>query len=207
MFSRRGSQHWRAAWQHWQPRPAQLPSHIRFEASGSRHGGTHRCRRRPSTAAATTCWRIRFPDFGVSKQPFVDRVLIYEAVEKCHSGKYPCHPCGDARKSELVMSRTSTQLAAIAHAHTRTSARQWTIPLVLRTWFVPIEHGADIVVHSATKFIGGHGTTTLGGVIVESPVNLTGRQAANIPALVGAESELPRRKLYVEAAGPAAFVT
>lgn len=57
------------------------------------------------------------------------------------------------------------KIATIAHAHK--------IPLVVDNTFAtpylvrPIEHGADIVVHSATKFIGGHGTT-LGGVIVDS---------------------------------------
>ncbi len=57
------------------------------------------------------------------------------------------------------------EVANIAHAHN--------IPLVIDSTFAtpylvrPIEYGADIVVHSATKFIGGHGTT-LGGVIVES---------------------------------------
>jgi len=56
-------------------------------------------------------------------------------------------------------------VAAIAHKHG--------IPLIVDNTFAtpyllrPIEHGADIVVHSATKFIGGHGTT-LGGVIVDS---------------------------------------
>ena len=56
-------------------------------------------------------------------------------------------------------------LADIAHAHN--------IPLVIDNTFGtpylirPIEHGADIVVHSATKFLGGHGTT-LGGIIVDS---------------------------------------
>ena len=56
-------------------------------------------------------------------------------------------------------------IAAIAHKHG--------LPLVIDNTFGtpylirPIEHGADIVVHSATKFIGGHGTT-LGGIIVDS---------------------------------------
>ena len=56
-------------------------------------------------------------------------------------------------------------IAEIAHAHG--------LPLVIDNTFGtpylirPIEHGADIVVHSATKFIGGHGTT-LGGIIVDS---------------------------------------
>ena len=57
------------------------------------------------------------------------------------------------------------KIAAIAHAHK--------IPLVVDNTFAtpylvrPIEYGADIVVHSATKFIGGHGTT-IGGVIIDS---------------------------------------
>ena len=56
-------------------------------------------------------------------------------------------------------------LAALAHRHG--------LPLVVDNTFGtpyfirPIEHGADIVVHSATKFLGGHGTT-LGGVIIDS---------------------------------------
>ena len=56
-------------------------------------------------------------------------------------------------------------IAEIAHRHG--------LPLVIDNtfgtpyWIRPIEHGADIVVHSATKFLGGHGTT-LGGIIVES---------------------------------------
>ena len=92
-------------------------------------------------------------------------------------------------------------LAAIAHAHG--------IPLVTDNTFGtpylirPIEHGADIVVHSATKFIGGHGTT-LGGVIVDSgnftwdPLKYPGIAAPN-PSYHGVA--------FTEAAGRAAFVT
>ena len=67
-------------------------------------------------------------------------------------------------------------VAGIAHRHG--------IPLVVDNTFGtpflirPIEHGADIVVHSATKFIGGHGTT-LGGIIIESG-NSTGRPEEDI---------------------------
>ena len=67
----------------------------------------------------------------------------------------------------------------------------------------PIEHGADIVVHSATKFIGGHGTT-LGGIIVDSgkfewdPEKYPGIAAPN-PSYHGVS--------FTAAAGPAAFVT
>ena len=67
------------------------------------------------------------------------------------------------------------QFAKIAHAHK--------IPLIVDNTFAtpylvrPIEYGADIVVHSATKFIGGHGTS-IGGVIIDSG-NLIGRHPVN----------------------------
>lgn len=93
-------------------------------------------------------------------------------------------------------------IAEIAHRHG--------LPLVVDNTFGtpyfirPIEHGADIVVHSATKFIGGHGTT-LGGVIVDSGKFdwKTGGNYKNIsqanPSYHGVS--------FVDAAGPAAFVT
>lgn len=93
-------------------------------------------------------------------------------------------------------------IAAIAHRHG--------LPLVIDNTFGtpyfirPIEHGADIVVHSATKFLGGHGTT-LGGVIVDSGKfdwKASGRYApiaeAN-PSYHGVS--------FADVAGPAAFVT
>ncbi|MBO5575929.1 MAG: aminotransferase class I/II-fold pyridoxal phosphate-dependent enzyme [Ruminococcus sp.] len=92
-------------------------------------------------------------------------------------------------------------LSKIAHEHN--------IPLVIDNTFGtpflirPIEHGADIVVHSATKFLGGHGTT-LGGVIVDSgkfnwtPEKFPGIAAPN-PSYHGVS--------FTAAAGPAAFVT
>lgn len=93
-------------------------------------------------------------------------------------------------------------VAAIAHRHG--------LPLVIDNTFGtpylirPIEHGADIVVHSATKFIGGHGTT-LGGIIVDSGKfdwKVTGHYpqiAAPNPSYHGVS--------FVDAAGSAAFVT
>ena len=83
------------------------------------------------------------------------------------------------------------------------------IPLVIDNTFGtpylirPIEHGADIVVHSATKFLGGHGTT-LGGIIVDggkfnwTPEKFPGIAAPN-PSYHGIS--------FVQAVGPAAFVT
>ena len=93
-------------------------------------------------------------------------------------------------------------LAALAHRHG--------LPLVVDNtfgtpYFVrPIEHGADIVVHSATKFIGGHGTT-LGGIIVDSG-KFDWKASGNYPA-IAAPNPSYHGVSFVDAAGPAAFVT
>lgn len=93
-------------------------------------------------------------------------------------------------------------LAEIAHSHK--------IPLIVDNTFGtpylfrPIEHGADIVVHSATKFIGGHGTS-LGGVIVDSG-NFDWTASGKFPQLSEADPSYHGVK-FTEAAGKAAFVT
>ncbi len=93
-------------------------------------------------------------------------------------------------------------IAAIAHKHG--------LPLVIDNTFStpylirPIEHGADIVVHSATKFIGGHGTT-LGGVIVDS--GKFDWKASGKYAPIAAPNPSYHGVSFVDAAGPAAFVT
>ena len=93
-------------------------------------------------------------------------------------------------------------LAEIAHKHG--------IPLVADNTFGtpylirPIEHGADIVVHSATKFLGGHGTT-LGGIIVDSG-KFDWAASGKYPA-IAAPNPSYHGVSFVNAAGPAAFVT
>lgn len=93
-------------------------------------------------------------------------------------------------------------IAAIAHAHG--------LPLVIDNTFGtpylirPIEHGADIVVHSATKFIGGHGTT-LGGIIVDS--GKFDWKASGKYAPIAEPNPSYHGVSFVDAAGPAAFVT
>lgn len=93
-------------------------------------------------------------------------------------------------------------IAAIAHRHG--------LPLVIDNTFGtpylirPIEHGADIVVHSATKFIGGHGTT-LGGMIVDSG-KFDWKAGGKFPEIAEANSSY-HGVSFVEAAGPAAFAT
>ena len=89
-------------------------------------------------------------------------------------------------------------------------AHKYGLPLVVDNTFGtpylirPIEHGADIVVHSATKFIGGHGTT-LGGIIVDSG-KFDWAASGNYPA-IAAPNPSYHGVSFVSAAGPAAFVT
>ena len=68
----------------------------------------------------------------------------------------------------------------------------------------PFDYGADIVVHSATKFIGGHGTT-LGGIIVDSG-KFDWKASGKYPAIADANPSY-HGVSFVDAAGPAAFVT
>ena len=93
-------------------------------------------------------------------------------------------------------------VAKIAHAHG--------IPLVIDNTFGtpylirPIEHGADIVVHSATKFLGGHGTT-LGGIIVDSG-NFDWKASGKY-APIAEPNPSYHGISFADAVGPAAFVT
>lgn len=71
--------------------------------------------------------------------------------------------------------------------------------------FRPLEHGADIVVHSATKFIGGHGTS-LGGVIVDGGKFDWKAQPEKFPTLAKPDPSY-HGAIFADVAGPAAFVT
>lgn len=94
------------------------------------------------------------------------------------------------------------KVAEVAHKHK--------IPLVVDSTFAtpylirPIEYGADIVVHSATKFIGGHGTA-IGGVIVDSG-NFDWEASGKFPSFVEPNPSY-HGVSFTKAVGPAAFVT
>lgn len=94
-------------------------------------------------------------------------------------------------------------VAAVAHRHR--------IPLIVDNTFAtpylmrPLEHGADVVVHSATKFIGGHGTS-LGGVIVDGDSFDWKANAEKFPTLAQPDPSY-HGAIFADVAGSAAFVT
>lgn len=94
-------------------------------------------------------------------------------------------------------------LADIAHRHN--------IPLIVDNTFAtpwlirPIEHGADVVVHSATKFLGGHGTS-LGGIIVDAGTFDWTAHKDKYPSLAKPDPSY-HGAVFADVAGPAAFVT
>lgn len=94
-------------------------------------------------------------------------------------------------------------LAGVAHRHN--------IPLIIDNTFAtpylfrPLEHGADIVVHSATKFIGGHGSS-LGGVIVDGGTFDWAKYPDKFPTLAKPDPSY-HGAVFSEVAGKAAFVT
>lgn len=140
-----------------------------------------------------------FPQYGV-KTAFVD-IFDYEAVEAAIQDNTKAlfietlgNPKSDVADIE--------KLADIAHAHK--------IPLVVDNTFAtpylvrPIEYGADIVVHSATKFIGGHGTTVGGGIVDGGKFDW---EASGKFASLTEPNPSYHGISFTKAAGAAAFVT
>ena len=139
------------------------------------------------------------PEYGVTAT-FVDP-FNYEEVENAiqeNTKAIHIETLGNPNSDVVDIEK----LASIAHAHK--------IPLVVDNTFAtpylvrPIEYGADIVFHSATKFIGGHGTT-IGGVIIDSG-NFDWEASGKFPSLVGPNPSY-HGVSFVKAAGRAAFVT
>ena len=140
-----------------------------------------------------------FPEYGVTTT-FVDpadKEAIENAIKENTKAVF-IETLGNPNSDVVDIEAISK----IAHDHK--------IPLVIDNTFGtpylirPIEHGADIVVHSATKFIGGHGTT-IGGVIVDGG-KFDWEASGKFPSLVEPNPSY-HGVSFTKAAGPAAFVT
>ena len=163
------------------------------------HGGDHIVSANNIYGGTYNLLEHTLPEYGITTT-FVD-IFDDKAVEGAiqeNTKAVFIETLGNPR-SEVV---DIEAIARIAHAHN--------IPLVIDNTFAtpylvrPIEYGADIVVHSATKFIGGHGTS-LGGVIVDSG-NFDWEASGKFPSLVEPNPSY-HGVSFVKAAGPAAFVT
>ena len=140
-----------------------------------------------------------FPEFGVtttSVDPEDDGA--FEAANQDNTKAIFIETLGNPNSNLIDIE----EIAKIAHAHN--------IPLVVDSTFAtpylvrPIEYGADIVVHSATKFIGGHGTA-IGGVIVDSG-NFDWAKSGKFPHLVEPNASYHGIS-FANDVGAAAFVT
>ena len=139
------------------------------------------------------------PEYGVTAT-FVDP-FNYEEVENAiqeNTKAIHVETLGNPNSDVVDIEK----LASIAHAHKipRVVDNTFATPYLVR----PIEYGADIVFHSATKFIGGHGTT-IGGVIIDSG-NFDWEASGKFPSLVEPNPSY-HGVSFVKAAGRAAFVT
>ena len=140
------------------------------------------------------------PEYGIETtffSPFDDDEVIEDAIQENTKALY-IETLGNPNSDVVDIEK----FAKIAHTHK--------IPLVVDSTFTtpylvrPIEYGADIVVHSATKFIGGHGTS-IGGVIIDSG-NFDWEASGKFPSLVNPNPSYHGIS-FTKAAGKAAFVT
>ncbi|MBQ9156451.1 MAG: O-acetylhomoserine aminocarboxypropyltransferase/cysteine synthase [Eubacterium sp.] len=139
------------------------------------------------------------PDFGITAT-FVDPLdpSAFEAAIQDNTRALYIEALGNPN-SEVT---NIEAIAQIAHAHN--------IPLLIDATFTtpyllrPLEHGADIVIHSATKFIGGHGTS-IGGVIVDGG-KFDWKASGKFPQLTEPNPSYHGIS-FVDAAGPAAYIT
>ncbi|MGN0195701.1 MAG: O-acetylhomoserine aminocarboxypropyltransferase/cysteine synthase family protein [Candidatus Cryptobacteroides sp.] len=140
-----------------------------------------------------------FPTYGVATT-FVDpdRIENFENAIQDNTKAVFIETLGNPNSNIIDIDA----VAAVAHSHG--------IPLIIDNTFAtpyllrPIEHGADIVVHSATKFIGGHGSS-LGGVIVDSG-KFDWKASGKFPQLTEPDPSYHGVR-FTDAAGPAAYIT
>lgn len=163
------------------------------------HAGEHIVAQKTIYGGSYNLLAHTFPDFGIGTT-FVDpnNLEELEGAIKDNTRAVFVEAFGNPN-SDIV---DIEKVAEIAHAHK--------IPLVIDATFAtpyllrPIEHGADIVVHSATKFIGGHGTS-LGGVLVDSG-KFDWEASGKFPSLTEPNDSY-HGVSFTKACGAAAFVT
>ena len=165
-----------------------------------RAGHQHRRRCRSSTAPRTrcsrTCCRARASPSG---SPRRDRPEAIEKLIDEQTRAVYCESVGNPAGNVCDIEA----LARVAHRHGVPLVVDNTVatPVLLR----PIEYGADIVVHSLTKFMGGHGTT-LGGAIVDSGRFPWKTHADRFPMFSRPGPVVPRPGLHRPLQGPAAYI-
>ena len=172
---------------------------ITYAIQGAAHAGDHIVAAKNIYGGTYNLLKHTLPAYGI-ESTFVDP-FDYDAIEAAiqdNTKAIEIETLGNPNSEVVDIER----IAKIAHAHN--------IPLIVDNTFAtpylvrPIEHGADIVVHSATKFIGGHGTT-IGGVIVDSG-NFNWEGAGKHPWLY--EPNVSYHGVsFTKAVGAAAYVT
>ena len=185
--SRNASRRWRAAARR-SPPPPGMAAQMRRAARRCCEQGDHIVAARTLYGGTYSQFAVTFAQFGIDTT-FVDRRRSAEFRARDHD-RTPRR--STPRRSAIRSSTCSTSRRSPTIAH------EAGIPLVIDNTLAspylcrPFEHGADIVVHSATKYLGGHGTT-MGGIIVES-----GKfpwDNGNFPADDRAVARLSRRAL------------
>ncbi len=172
---------------------------ISYTIQNLAHGGDHIVAARTIYGGTYNLLAHTLPEYGITTT-FVDpdEEGAFENAIRENTKAIYIESLGNPN-SNLIDIR---KVADIAHAHK--------IPLVVDSTFAtpfllrPIEHGADIVVHSATKFIGGHGTA-IGGVIIDSG-NFDWEGSGKFPSLTEPNPSY-HGVSFTKAAGKAAFVT
>ena len=164
------------------------------------HAGDHIVSAKDIYGGTYNYLKHTFPDYGVTTT-FVDPFDLNEAEAAIQDNTKALYVESLGNPNGEVVDIDIEAWAALAHKHG--------LPLIVDNTFAtpyllrPIEHGADIVVHSATKFIGGHGTT-LGGVIVDGNFDWT--QSDKWPWLTEPNPSY-HGVSFAKDTAPAAFVT
>ncbi|WP_173472835.1 O-acetylhomoserine aminocarboxypropyltransferase/cysteine synthase family protein [Eubacterium ruminantium] len=172
---------------------------ITYAIQAVAHAGDHVIAAKNIYGGTYNLLKHTLPDYGI-ETTFVDP-FDYDALEaafKDNTKAVEIETLGNPNSEVVDIER----IAQIAHKHN--------VPLIVDNTFAtpflirPLEYGADIVIHSATKFIGGHGTT-IGGVIIDGG-KFDWKGAGKHPWLY--EPNVSYHGVsFVDAVGPAAYVT